>query len=151
MSRRSPHNERYKKGQTPKGVSKKSAASAKPARKKGKESEKKKSTAAKTAVSYQPDWPEYKAARKKWWIALGAPAILLTLILFVPLDRVQEVVPLDETILFSIQTAMTGITFGLIAFAWWIDIKQLRPMMKAYQAGLSFEEYKAGGTGKSED
>jgi|GEM_PF-1199562 len=141
MSRRSPHNERYKKGQTPKGVSKRSAASAKPARAKAKGADTRKTTAQKSTASYLPDWPQFKAARKKWWSILGVSAVVMSLMLALTFEQVIALIPLSEEMVLAIRVGAIYTATGLIAYVWWIDLKEIRPMMKAHRAGLSFEEY----------
>ncbi|MCL2818406.1 MAG: hypothetical protein FWD41_01545 [Actinomycetia bacterium] len=142
MSRRSPLNKRYQKETTPKGVSKKSAASAKPARKQssGRPSQSSK-TAEKTRPRLAPDTDEYRSARKQWSIALAVAALSLCLSLVLTREQFKEYIPFDETTAFFIQSALTWGATGLIAYAWWLDFTQIRPRMKAHQAGITYEEY----------
>ncbi|MCL2491596.1 MAG: hypothetical protein FWE87_02460 [Coriobacteriia bacterium] len=142
MSRRSPLNKRYQKDTTPKGASKRSAASAKPVRKKGTQTTAK-ATEVKKAAGPFPDWEDYKTLRKQWWIVLGVSAAVLTLALILNVAEVQELIGLDETTQYFIRSAMTWAAVGLVAYSWYLDLSQLRPMMKAHQAGKTWEEYRA--------
>jgi hypothetical protein len=147
MSRRNPLNKRYKKETSPKGVSKKSAASAKPARAQGKgggakrSSSRKSSTAPVAKPPLFPVTPEYKQARKWWGITLAGAAILLAFTLMMTFEQVQSTLPLSADTLFLARAVLPWLALGLVGLSWWIDLAQLRPMMKAHQAGISFEEY----------
>jgi len=139
VSRRNPLNERYQKDTKPKGVSKRSAASAKPVRKSSKaagaaktDTAKKKAT---TPVRLRPvpDTDEYRDLRKKWWIALGVATAAITLSLVLTLEPVIAALAIDPALLYIIRTALSWCALGLVAFSWWIDFKQLRPMIRAHK------------------
>ena len=150
MSRRSPLNERYQKDSKPKGASKKSAASAKPARKKGKTSSGASSsssgrTKTRSAASARlfPDTEEYRQTRKKWWIVLGIATLVMTASLALTFESVFAAIDLDDGVLGVIRAALSWSALGLVGFSWWLDFTRLRPMMKAHKEGISFEEYQA--------
>jgi len=137
MTRRSPTNRRYQKDTKPAGSTKKSAASAKPKRDiDGSTNTSVKSTAKRAHYSV-PDTPEYKQARKRWWIVLGAAVVLLVISLSLTFTRAAEILSLDEG---AVRLAVTGlnlVSFAFIAASWWIDLKQIRPIVKAHQAKLA--------------
>jgi hypothetical protein len=155
VSRRNPLNKRYQKESLPKGKTKKSAASAKPARKQGTGRATSATKDAKTADRKKqpnrvfPDTPEYKEARRKWWIAVGVAAAVLAVSFALTLDQVAEAIPFDEATRYFISSALVWSTAGLVGFSWWIDITQIRPMVKAHQAGLTLEQYRAQEDAKS--
>lgn len=139
MSRRSPLNNRYKKGQEPKGQTRKSAASAKPARKNATPAPAKKKASVKEQYnSTMPDTPEFKRLRSLWWKILGIAVVMLVISLVL---TTKKVIPMVGTTGRFVSLALSWIALGLVAFAWWIDLKKVRPMVKAFQMGLSTEQY----------
>lgn len=141
MSRRSPLNNRYKKGQEPKGQTRKSAASAKPARKNATpaSAQKKKSVKQQYAAT-MPDSPEFKRLRSLWWKILGIAVVMLVASLVLTTKKVAPSVGTTGRI---ISLALSWIALGLVAFAWWVDLKKVRPMVKAHQLGVSVQDYEA--------
>lgn len=141
MSRRSPLNNRYKKGQEPKGQTRKSAASAKPARKNATPAKAKQKASVKEQYAQSmPDTPEFKRLRGLWWKVLGVAVVLLVGSLIL---TTKSVVPKVGTTGKMISLALSWIALGLVAFAWWVDLKKVRPMVKAHQMGISIEQYEA--------
>lgn len=137
MSRRSPLNERYKKESAPKGSTRKSAASAKAKRPSAQDESrpvKNKATAKQRYESSVPNTPEFKGLRKKWWITLGIASLMLVVSLLLSLEKAVEIVgPTGQ----YISAVLSMGAFFFIAYAWWLDLKKIRPMLKAYQAGKS--------------
>ena len=143
MSRRSPMNARYKKGQEPKGSTRKSAASAKPIRKDPAPVTKK--TAAKQSVKERyaatmPDSPEYKRLRRLWWTVLGIAVLILVISLIL---TTKSIAPQVGKWGQYISLAMSWIALGLVGFAWWVDLKQVRPLVQAHQLGVTVEQFQA--------
>jgi len=144
MSRRNPMNQRYKKETAPKGVSKKSASSAKPARKRAEEPIAEKASTAVSRPSLHPDTPEYRKARKNWWIILWAAGACLGLGYLIMLEPVSRDIPLSDEGLATLRAVFTFFATALILISWWLDFRVLRPMMKAHKQGVSYEEYRSG-------
>ena len=80
MARRSPNNARYQKYTGPEGKTRKSAAAAKPKkrrapgqveRRRSRRSSSKSRSAPRRSAMRNPDTPEFNACRRSWWIALG--------------------------------------------------------------------------------
>ena len=141
MSRRSPLNNRYKKGQEPKGQTRKSAASAKPARKNATPAKPKQKASVKEQYSQSmPDTPEFKRLRGLWWKVLGVAVVMLVGSLIL---TTQKVAPSVGATGKMISLALSWIALGLVAFAWWVDLKKVRPMVKAHQMGISIEQYES--------
>lgn len=139
MSRRSPLNNRYKKGQEPKGQTRKSAASAKPTRKNATPTPAKKKASVKEQYnSTMPNTPEFKRLRSLWWKILGIAVVMLVISLVL---TTKKVTPMVGTTGRFVSLALSWIALGLVAFAWWIDLKKVRPMVKAFQMGLTTEQY----------
>lgn len=134
MARRSPYNARYKKDTAPKGVTRKSASSAKPSRDVG---DKPKATASKKTnvpIKYQtPDTAEFKNLRQQWWIVLVVAIVLLVVSLVITMPQFAKYFGGNAQI---ISLAMSWIALGLVAYSWYLDLRKIRPMTKAYQAGL---------------
>lgn len=132
MARRSPTNRRYQKHGAPKGQTRRSAASARPARASGQEKPvKKKTTVKERYQSAVPQTPEYKKYRKQWWLALGIGALALVISLILSTEKVAEMAG-DAGKYASL--GLTFIAFVGIAFAWYVDLKKIRPMLKEHQA-----------------
>ena len=139
MSRRSPLNNRYKKGQEPKGQTRKSAASAKPARKNATPVKAQKKASVKQQYAQaMPDTPEFKRLRGLWWKVLGIAVVMLVVSLVLTTKKVAPSVGDAGKI---VSLALSWIALGLVAFAWWIDLKKVRPLVKAHQMGISIEQY----------
>lgn len=146
MSRRSPLNDRYKKGQEPKGMTRKSAASAKPARRNAEPVKKKSSTpAAKKSFREQmneglPDTPEYKKLRRAWWAILGVAVVMLIASLVLTTKKFKPIVGQTGQV---VSLILSWVALLLVAIAWWVDLKKVRPLMRAWSAGVSVDELKA--------
>lgn len=140
MSRRNPLNNRYKQGQEPKGKTRKSAASAKPARKDAATHKpaKKKTSVREQYAQSMPDSPEFKRLRGLWWKVLGVAVVLLVISLVLTMKKVA---PSVGEVGKMASLIISWIALGLVAFAWWIDLKKVRPLIKAHQMGLSIEEF----------
>ena len=145
MARRSPTNNRYQKGTTPKGSTRKSAASAKPKRSVG-ESSKSKKTAAKGAKNTNkgswssglPDTPEYKKYRRLWWYSLGISFVLLTatlLLTFVP--SVGNTLGLSSVVKKTMIDVFTYVAIAFVALSWYLDLKKIRPIVKRFDGKSS--------------
>jgi len=162
MARRSPMNNRYQKGTTPKGVARKSAASAKPKRaagdgpissadaKKGRRGRAKAAAASNgqkkgnTFLREMPDTPEYKQQRRIWWYCLGAAFILLIASLAIGQEFVYSALGLSAaTATTSIGFPMTIMAMFLVGLAWYIDLRKIRPMMKEFEAAKAGKKAKA--------
>ena len=152
MARRSPMNNRYQKGTTPKGVSRKSAASAKPKRavgeqasssgksradykKKGRQAKGQAADSSKSSFLREtPDSLEFKQNRKVWWYCLGASFVLLIVSLALGLEQVREFLNLEPSLAQSISVPMTFAAMLMVAYAWYIDLKKIRPMQREFDA-----------------
>lgn len=135
MSTRSPHNARYKKDTAPKGTTRKSAASAKPVRRKGGKPASVKAASSKAVpIKYQmPDTDEYKQLRKQWWIVLGVAIVILAISLVLTIKPLDSLLGANTQL---ISLAISWIALGLVGYAWYIDLRKIRPMVRAYQASL---------------
>ena len=140
MARRSPMNNRYQKGTEPKGVTRKSAASAKPKRSVGEsktpsKADKKKSTKTKSALLRpMPDTEEYRQNRKMWWYFLGAALVLLLLSLGLGVEAVYSALGLNEQTAQAVGFPMTVMAMMCVGAAWYIDFKKIRPLMRDFNA-----------------
>lgn len=142
MSRRSPLNERYKKESAPKGSTRKSAASARAKRPSGENDSapvKKKTTAKQKYDSAVPNTPEFKGLRKTWWITLGIATLMLVVSLLLSLEKAID---MFGTTAQYVSAALSTGAFIFIAYAWWLDLRKIRPMLKAYQASKSGKDSK---------
>jgi hypothetical protein len=152
MARRSAMNNRYQKGTTPKGATKKSAASAKPKRStddsgpggKSRKDYKKKSSKKSSFLREMPDTAEYKKLRKVWWYCLGAAFVFLIASLLLGAAAVQEALGIDVDTANSIAMALTWIALLAVAMSWYFDFKKIRPLVKEFD-----EQRKSGKSGKA--
>ncbi|NTU71506.1 MAG: DUF418 domain-containing protein [Coriobacteriia bacterium] len=141
MARRSPTNPRYQKHTSPEGKTRKSAAAAKP-KKSSASSSKSSTSATKKSTSAlalkNPDTPEFKAARRIWWItlvvglALTAASYALGAYVKTGWSRNAQAITL-------------GLAYAAIIYAFYIDWTKMRPMRKA-----SYEAQKSGKAPKPE-
>ncbi|MCL2438642.1 MAG: hypothetical protein FWE48_00125 [Coriobacteriia bacterium] len=157
MARRSPMNNRYQKGTEPKGVTRKSAASAKPKRAIGEQNSSSKTGGKKASgkkgdakkrssfLREMPDTPEYKQQRKIWWYCLGAAFLLLILSLSLGAEQVYSLIGLSGDQAAQIGLGMTWAAMFMVGFAWYLDFKKIRPLVRA------FEAEKAGGKEGKQD
>lgn len=134
MARRSPQNPRYQKDQTPKGQTRKSAASAKPVRDSGATSSsgknKEKKSFKERYAETTPQTPEYKKYRKHWWIALGLGASALGISMIISyIKPIEEALGQNGQI---VSLALTLISLVAIAYAWYVDLRKIRPEMKRF-------------------
>lgn len=132
MARRSPMNKRYQKHGTPKGQTRKSAASAKPVRSASTGSSKpaeKKSFRERMAEG-TPQTPEYKRNRRIWWIALMVGAAALGISLIFSLESVIDKLGTTAT---TASLVLTSISLVAIGYAWYIDLRKIRPELKKFQ------------------
>lgn len=149
MARRSPTNARYQKFQEPAGKTRKSAAAAKPSRKSADPSAAKAksgSSAKRGAARMDPQTPEFKALRTRWWMLLLGGVVLVTLSWGVRyLDKPgtwlgTKVITLGQ---FNLSPAgmVAAITLGLayagIFYALYLDFAKMRPMRQALSSGQS--------------
>jgi hypothetical protein len=141
-------NNRYQKGTEPKGVARKSAARAKPKRAigeqnrsntKGKSSPVKKTNDKKRSsfLREMPDTPEYKQQRKIWWGCLGASFTLLLLSLALGTGEVSSFLGLGEDLTAQISLGMTWAAMLLVGYSWYLDLKKIRPLVRAWEAEKS--------------
>ncbi|MDO4290654.1 MAG: hypothetical protein Q4C41_05440 [Eggerthellaceae bacterium] len=151
MSQRNPMNERYTTEERT-GVSRKSAASAKPKqaaassviikpvektpqqKKADRKAERKKAQAEQRELDrkyYKPDTERYKRLRMFWWISLIG-AIACTAVSFLARDYLPEVAAM--VILFA--------AYALIILAFYIDLSPIRKERRAYQERMIIEEEK---------
>ena len=149
MARRSPMNNRYQKGTEPKGVTRKSAASAKPKRaigeqgsqssnsknKKGNKNNSSTTKGAKSLLRAMPDTPEYKRYRKMWWYCLGAALVLLLLSLGLGSESVIAFLGISESVAGPVGVSMTFLAMFMVAYSWYIDLKKIRPLMREFDEG----------------
>ena len=148
MTQRSPMHARYQKDGTPKGQTRKSAASAKPSRT-GTSSSTKRSSSGKSSgakasardryIEMTPAYPEYKQLRRLWWWALGIATFSLLVSLSFSIKSVQAFVG-DSAL--SIANGLSFGALGLIAFSWYIDLRKVRPLLERWK-NLSAKEREA--------
>ena len=139
--------QRYQKGTGPKGSTRRSAAAAKPKRDKGAVSAGKPSSKAKTAKAtlkqrYRDAMPateSYRRMRRTWWIYLGIASVSLLASLALGWPPIGSF--FGERAL-SVANSLSFGALALIAFSWYIDLRKLRPMIKAWQA-MSIKEREA--------
>jgi len=140
MARRSPMNNRYQKGTTPKGAARKSAASAKPKRSTGEAAKsradyRKKNKKKNSFLREMPTSAEYKHQRKTWWNCLGASFILLILsLLLTSTPQVYSAIRLSTEQAQQVGLAMTAMAMVFVVTAWYVDIKKIRPLVRAFEA-----------------
>ena len=140
MARRSPMNNRYQKGTTPKGAARKSAASAKPKRSAGETAKsgpikKKQNKKKNTFLREMPTSAEYKHQRKTWWNCLGASFILLILsLVLTSTPQVYSAIRLTTDQAQHVGLVMTAMAMVFVVTAWYIDLKKIRPMVRAFEA-----------------
>lgn len=153
MTTRNPMNERYSDDNAHSGVSKKSAASAKPKSKAASSvtvqstaktaKEKKQERKAREAKERQrereldlkyskPDTEEYKTWKRNWWIALAVAVVLVAASWFL-----QSVQP------YWISMVVLFLAYAAIIFAFWIDLSKIRKITRAYQEEMVKKEAKA--------
>ena len=141
MSRRSPLNDRYKKDGAPKGVTRKSASSAKPKRdvSSGKTSStaKRKTNSSAKYARLMPDTPEFKRLRKAWWVILGVAIVMLLVSLGITTKPVSAIIGVRPAQIASL--ALSWVALALVAYSWWIDLKKIRPMIKAHELARKVE------------
>ena len=145
MARRSPTNARYQKFQEPPGKTRKSAAAAKPSRKSAdpsasKSTSKPSAAAKRSARRMDPQTPEFKALRKRWWILLLSGVVLVTLSWAVRyVDKPgtwlgTKLVTLGQFTLSpaGILASLTlGLAYAAIFYALYLDFAKMRPMRQA--------------------
>ena len=137
MSQRSPMNARYQKDTTPKGQTRKSAASAKPKRtgttspsRPSKAASGEKVSARERYAEMTPAYPEYKQLRRLWWGALG----IATFSLFVSLSfSITAVADWFGDSALAVGNGLSFGALGLIAFAWYIDLRKVRPLLEQWK------------------
>lgn len=136
MARRSPTHKRYQKDSTPKGQTRKSAASAKPVRAKASGSSSTKTAEKKTfrerMAEGTPQTAEYKKNRKIWWVSLGLGALALLVSFVFSLKSVVEALGNTAQVGSLIATSLSLIAIG---YAWYIDLRKIRPEMKEFSSG----------------
>ncbi|MCL2025040.1 MAG: hypothetical protein FWG78_04625 [Coriobacteriia bacterium] len=137
MSRRSPYNERYQKDTKPSGSTKRSAASAKPKRDAEESKPTSRRNATKRAHYSVPDTPEYRQARKRWWMLLGSAVVVLIVSLAMTGTQLATFLPISEEAVRYTSLGLSWVALGLIGASWWLDLKRIRPMIKAHQAELA--------------
>lgn len=149
MSQRNPMNERYTSEERS-GVSRKSAASAKPKaqaaasvivktaektpqqKKAERKAERKKAQAEQRELDrkyYTPDTKRYKTLRRWWWITLIG-AIACTALSFLGRELMPDAVAMG--VLFA--------AYALIIIAFYIDLSPIRKERRAYQERMIIEE-----------
>jgi len=139
--------QRYQKGTGPKGTTRRSAAAAKPKRDKGAASVGKPASKAKTEKAtlkarYRDAMPAtlaYKRMRRTWWVYLGVASVSLVASLALGWEPIGSY--FGERAL-SVANSLSFGALALIAFSWYIDLRKLRPMIKAWQA-MSVKEREA--------
>ncbi|MCD8316844.1 MAG: hypothetical protein LUB61_05535 [Eggerthellaceae bacterium] len=160
MSQRNPLNERYTTD-SHKGVTRKSAASAKPKtqaassvviastkkdpkQKKAEEkAQRKKEQEAQREIDrkyYTPDTPEYKRLRRMWWMCLGGAAVCVVISYFS-----QLILPSEVAFIFLIGA------YALIIYAFYIDFSKIKKVRKAYQAEMLAKEAQEAKQKKAEE
>ena len=140
-----PTNARYQKYQEPPGKTRKSAAAAKPSRKATASSSsgastKSKSSAPGRKARFDPQTPEFKALRKRWWTLLLAGVVLVTLSWGVryidkpgnPLHDASFTLGSFSMTYAGLLAAVTlGLAYACIFYALYLDFAKMRPMRLA--------------------
>lgn len=142
MSTRNPMNERYTSDEH-KGVSRKSAAKAKPAtsahnsvviqstelspkekkaKRKQQEAEANRKRNEVAAKYYAPNTPEYKKWKKAWWGGLIGAMVMVALSWLL-----RSVEP------YWISLVVLGLAYVVIIFAFWVDIAKIKKITNAYR------------------
>ncbi|MCL2379768.1 MAG: hypothetical protein FWC81_03150 [Coriobacteriia bacterium] len=138
MARRSPMNNRYQKGSTPKGVTRKSAASAKPKRAAGQSAKAKSRAKHKKQkpplLRQMPNTPEYKAYRKAWWYCLGLGLVLMILSLVILQEDVYTIFGLAEEQASTLSLAITFMALISVGISLYLDWGKIRPMVRTFEA-----------------
>ena len=149
MARRSPTNARYQKYQEPAGKTRKSAAAAKPSRKASGAADtasKPKSAAGRRAVRVDPQTPEFKALRKRWWILLLVGVVLVTVSWGVRyIDKPGGILGSGSVAIGSfnmtyaalLASVTLGLAYACIFYALYLDFAKMRPMRMAAQQGAA--------------
>jgi len=139
-------NNRYQKGTTPKGASRKSAASAKPKRAvgsgqsaKGKNTKKPKQKGQRESLLRKmPDTPEYKQYRRLWWYFLGAAIVLLLISFVLGAETVQEAaysnLGLDQESIVSVSFSLLVAALASVGIAFYLDHRKIRPLVREFEA-----------------
>ena len=148
MSKRAPTNARYQKYQEPPGKTRKSAAAAKPSRKATANSSSGASTKSKssagTKARFDPQTPEFRALRKRWWTLLLTGVVLVTLSWGVryidkpgnPLHDASITLGSFSMTYAGLLAAVTlGMAYACIFYALYLDFAKMRPMRLAAASG----------------
>ncbi len=146
MARRSPLNARYQKNQEPPGKTRKSAASAKPARAVG--SSASTSTASKGKAAKKPSaasavfrqnlqTPEYKKIHKRWWISLGAGVALVAVSWLV---RAYTSFTYAE----AVSMGALVLSYAAIFYALYLDFTKIRPMRQEAEKAAKAAKHPQG-------
>jgi hypothetical protein len=147
VSRRSPTNARYQKYQEPAGQTRKSAAAAKPSRKATgtpATASKPKTDAGRRAARIDPQTPEFKALRKRWWILLLTGVVLVTASWGVRfLEKPGSFLSAGRIALGSLNMSYAGLfsavllslAYACIFYALYLDFARMRPMRVALSKG----------------
>jgi hypothetical protein len=147
VSKRAPTNARYQKYQEPPGKTRKSAAAAKPTRKATGTSgtaSKPKTAAGGRVARVDPQTPEFKALRKRWWILLLAGVVLVTASWGVRyIDKPGGILgsgslaigSFNMTYAALVASVTLGLAYACIFYALYLDFAKMRPMRMAAQQG----------------
>jgi uncharacterized membrane protein len=148
VSKRAPTNARYQKYQEPPGKTRKSAAAAKPSRKATSSSSSsaasKSKSSAGTKARFDPQTPEFKALRKRWWTLLVVGVVLVTLSWGVryidkpgnPLHDASFTLSSFTITYAGLLAAVTlGLAYACIFYALYLDFAKMRPMRLAAASG----------------
>ena len=147
MSKRAPTNARYQKYQEPPGKTRKSAAAAKPSRKAtgtSSSASKPKADAGRRVARIDPQTPEFKALRKKWWILLLTGVVLVTASWAVRyIDKPGGILgsasfaigSFNMTYAALLSSVTLGLAYACIFYALYLDFAKMRPMRLAASKG----------------
>jgi hypothetical protein len=148
VSKRAPTNARYQKYQEPPGKTRKSAAAAKPSRKatvgSSSSASSKSKSATGTKARFDPQTPEFKALRTRWWTLLVIGVVLVTLswgIRYIdkpgnPLhDASFTLGSLSMTYAGLLAAVTLGLAYACIFYALYLDFAKMRPMRLAAASG----------------
>ncbi len=144
MSKRAHTNARYQKYQEPPGKTRKSAAAAKPSRKAAVTSSSGGSTKSKSSAGskarFDPQTPEFRALRKRWWTLLAVGVVLVTLswgIRYIdkPGNPIHDASITLGSVTMTYAGLLAAVTLGLayacIFYALYLDFAKMRPMRLA--------------------